>query len=122
LAKHLVKDLFTANAHSDDDIRSVLRRRCDTVHHPVGSCRMGHDTLAVVDSELRVHGLAGLRVVDASVMPSLPGGNTNAPAIMVAEKASDWILKRSALPRSSILSLDQARFQAGAPAPLATEP
>lgn len=93
LAQHMVKDLFTDGVHSDDDIRAVLRRRCDTVYHPVGTCRMGPagDRLAVVDAELRVHGLAGLRVVDASVMPSIPGGNTNAPTVMVAEKAADLI-------------------------------
>jgi choline dehydrogenase-like flavoprotein len=91
LARHLVKDLFTAHVRSDDDIRTVLRQRCDTVYHPVGTCRMGNDALAVVDAQLRVHGVAGLRVVDASVMPTLPGGNTNAPTVMVAEKAADLI-------------------------------
>ncbi len=93
LASHLVKDLFTAQVHSDEDIRAVLRQRCDTVYHPVGTCRMGAvgDAQAVVDSSLRVHGLQGLRVVDASVMPTIPGGNTNAPTVMVAEKAADLI-------------------------------
>jgi choline dehydrogenase-like flavoprotein len=100
LARHFVQDLFTADVRSDDDIRAVLRRRCDTVYHPVGSCRMGRDALAVVDDELRVHGIGGLRVVDASVMPTLPGGNTNAPTIMVAEKASDLVRGRALLPRA----------------------
>ena len=76
---------------TDDDIRAILRKRVDTVYHPVGTCKMGIDALAVVDPALRVHGIEGLRVVDASIMPTLIGGNTNAPAIMIAEKAADLI-------------------------------
>ncbi|MDB5970837.1 MAG: glucose-methanol-choline oxidoreductase [Hydrocarboniphaga sp.] len=91
LAELCRKDLFTADVHSDDEIREVLRRRTDTVYHPVGTCKMGIDTMAVVDPQLRVHGIEGLRVVDASVMPALIGGNTNAPTIMIAEKAVDMI-------------------------------
>jgi len=81
-----------------DDLEADLRRRLMLIYHPVGTCRMsdtGED--AVVDSELRVHGIDGLRVVDASVMPVIPGGNTNAPTIMVAEKASDIIRGREPL-------------------------
>jgi choline dehydrogenase-like flavoprotein len=88
------KELFTAGAHFDDEIRDVLRRRSDTIYHPVGTCRMGVDAMAVVDPQLRVRGVAGLRVADASVMPTLIGGNTNAPAIMIGEKASDLIRGR----------------------------
>jgi choline dehydrogenase-like flavoprotein len=65
--------------HSDDAIREELRKRSDTIYHPVGTCKMGSDAMAVVDSRLRVHGLEGLRVVDASIMPTLVGGNTTAP-------------------------------------------
>ena len=84
-------DMFTAGVRSDDDIRATLRARSDTIYHPVGTCRMGVDGMAVVDPQLRVRGVEGLRVVDASVMPDLIGGNTNAPTIMIAEKASDLI-------------------------------
>ncbi|MDR3465453.1 MAG: choline dehydrogenase [Xanthobacteraceae bacterium] len=88
-------DLVTANVKTDDDIRSLLRARVDTVYHPVGTCKMGvDDAMAVVDPELRVHGLEGLRIADASVMPTLIGGNTNAPAIMIGEKAADMIRGR----------------------------
>jgi choline dehydrogenase-like flavoprotein len=85
------KDMFTEGVRTDDDIRAVLRERSDTVYHPVGSCKMGNDPLAVVDSKLKVYGVEGLRVVDASVMPTLIGGNTNAPTIMIGEKAADMI-------------------------------
>jgi choline dehydrogenase-like flavoprotein len=84
-------ELYTANVRTDDDIRATLRERSDTIYHPVGSCRMGADELAVVDPQLRVRGVQALRVVDASVMPDLIGGNTNAPTIMIGEKAVDLI-------------------------------
>jgi choline dehydrogenase-like flavoprotein len=86
------KDMFTAAISNDDDIRALLRARVDTVYHPVGTCKMGvNDGAAVVDPNLRVHGLEGLRIVDASIMPTLIGGNTNAPTIMIGEKAADMI-------------------------------
>jgi choline dehydrogenase-like flavoprotein len=85
------KDVFTADVRTDDDIRNILRARVDTVYHPVGTCKMGTDTTAVVDPKLKVHGVEALRVVDASIMPTLIGGNTNAPTIMIGEKAADMI-------------------------------
>ena len=77
-----------------DELESALRDRVELIYHPVGTCRMGSDDEAVVDPELRVRGLEGLRIVDASVMPIIPGGNTNAPVIMVAERAADLIRGR----------------------------
>jgi choline dehydrogenase-like flavoprotein len=85
------KDMFTEGVETDDQIRSLLRQRVDTVYHPVGTAKMGSDAMAVVDPKLKVHGMEGLRVVDASVMPTLIGGNTNAPTIMIGEKAADMI-------------------------------
>jgi len=85
------KDMFTEGVETDDQIRELLRQRVDTVYHPVGTAKMGSDAMAVVDAKLKVHGLEGLRIVDASVMPTLIGGNTNAPTIMIGEKAADMI-------------------------------
>lgn len=93
----ITEDLFTAKIQSDDDIRQILRRRSDTVYHPVGSCKMGIDEMAVVDPELRVYGIQNLRVVDASIMPKVVNGNTNAPVVMIAEKAVDMIRKAYAV-------------------------
>jgi choline dehydrogenase/4-pyridoxate dehydrogenase len=94
-----VKDLLAPTDLSDSGLDSHIRATADTAHHPLGTCRMGteSDPLAVVDPQLRVYGLAGLRVVDASVMPDLTGGNINAPIVMIAEKAADLILGKELL-------------------------
>ncbi|SAK59604.1 GMC family oxidoreductase [Caballeronia temeraria] len=85
-----------ADGSDDERIRKIIAARADTAFHPVGTCRMGRDERAVVDPQLRVRGVEGLRVVDASIMPTIIGGNTNAPAIMIGEKAADMILGRVA--------------------------
>ena len=79
--------------NDDKDIEQAIREEADTIYHPVGTCKMGNDEMAVVDNQLKVHGIEGLRIIDASIMPTLVGGNTNAPTIMIAEKASDIIGK-----------------------------
>jgi len=87
-----------AHVRSDEQIDAFIRDTAETIYHPVGTAKMGTDDMSVVDGQLRVHGVEGLRVIDASVMPTLVSGNTNAPTIMIAEKASDMILGRAALP------------------------
>ena len=88
------EELAPGNAvQSDRDIEAFIREEAESIYHPVGTCKMGNDSLAVVDDQLRVHGLEALRVVDASIMPTLIGGNTNATTMVIAEKAADLILK-----------------------------
>lgn len=84
---------YPVDASDDKAIEQDIRNRSDTQYHPVGTCKMGpsSDSLAVVDKDLKVHGLNNLRVIDASIMPTLVGANTNAPTIMIAEKVADQI-------------------------------
>jgi choline dehydrogenase len=94
-----------ANVTEEAELREFARSNCTTLWHPVGTCKMGYDKYAVVDPELRVYGIDGLRVADASVMPRITAGNTNAPSIMIGEKAADLILKTYSLNKEIIQCL-----------------
>ncbi len=97
LKPYCLGELLPGDAVQDlEGLQAYVRRCVTTLYHPVGTCKMGHDGLAVVDDQLSVHGLEHLWIADASVMPVIPRGNTNAPTIMIAEKAADLILGRPA--------------------------
>jgi choline dehydrogenase len=97
LARHSAAETMPGfDVNSDDRLVDFMHRAGMNLHHPVGTCRMGEDPMAVVDSRLRVHGVAGLRIVDASVMPTVTTGNTNAPTIMIGEKGAAMIREDAA--------------------------
>lgn len=94
LSKYVVKETMPGSqVQTNEQLLDYLRKFGQSMYHPVGSCRMGNDNSAVVDSRLRVRGIEGLRVIDASIMPNISSGNTNAPAIMIAEKGADMVLE-----------------------------
>lgn len=97
------RELYTRHGQTDAELRATIAAHADTIYHPVATCRMGGDDRSVVDTQLRVRGVSGLRVVDASVMPTLIGGNTNAPTVMIGERAADFIAAaRRAAPSAAI--------------------
>ncbi len=112
-----VEAASSAAARTDAQIEQFIRNHADTIYHPVGSCRMGNGPLDVVDAQLRVHGVENLRVVDASVMPRIVGGNTNAPVIMIGEKAADMIKaaarERAGLHVPAVAAVEPAPFKEG---------
>jgi choline dehydrogenase len=92
--RHIATDEIApgVNIQSDDELLDWVKHNAETTYHPVGTCKMGSDPMAVVDDQLRVHGMQSLRVADAAIMPTLTSGNTNAPSIMIGEKASRMML------------------------------
>ena len=96
---------------TDKQFDKYIRETGYTVHHPVGTCRMGSDAGAVVDPQLRVNGIKGLRVADASVMPSVIGGNTNAPTVMIGERGADFVLGKKPLPAAELPPESVARYK-----------
>ena len=91
--------MYASGSTDDAETIADIRSRADTIYHPVGTCRMGQDALSVVDERLRVRGVQKLRVIDASIMPYIVSGNTNAPAIMIGEKGAELIIEDAASPQ-----------------------
>jgi choline dehydrogenase-like flavoprotein len=105
------------DTQSDEQFDHYIRETGYTVHHPVGTCRMGSDEGAVVDPQLRVTGIEALRVADASVMPSIIGGNTNAPSVMIGERGADFVLGKAPLPAAELPPESVARYKPSTKSP-----
>ncbi|BCF90022.1 GMC family oxidoreductase [Paraburkholderia largidicola] len=103
------RELYTRHGQTDAELRATIAAHADTIYHPVSTCRMGGDDRSVVDTQLRVRGVTGLRVVDASVMPTLIGGNTNAPTVMIGERAADFIAAARRAGPSAAIANEPAR-------------
>ena len=86
------KTIVSPTDQTEAGLIEYIKNNVETIYHPIGTCKMGNDDMAVVNDKLQVHGIEGLRVVDASIMPTIVAGNTNAPVYMIAEKAADFIL------------------------------
>ena len=102
-----LKPSAEVNVDDDAELDAWIKATAETLYHPVGTCKMGNDPLAVTNEQGQVHGLSGLRVVDASLMPTLIAGNTNAPTIMMAEKISDHVLGKIPLPPANLVAQAQ---------------
>jgi choline dehydrogenase-like flavoprotein len=112
ISRHLVREHYPgAEIASEEELEAFTRRASRTGYHPTGTCRMGQDERSVVDTRLRVRGVEGLRVADASVMPRLVSGNTNATTIMIAERAADIILGNRAARSRLMLGLSDRNSQ-----------
>jgi len=103
------RELYTRHGQTDAELRATIAAHADTIYHPVSTCRMGGDDRSVVDTQLRVRGVTGLRVADASVMPTLIGGNTNAPTVMIGERAADFIAAARRAASSAAIANEPAR-------------
>jgi len=121
LALHGGRELYTRPGQTDEQLRQTIAEHADTIYHPVATCRMGGDARSVVDPQLRVRGVAGLRIVDASVMPTLIGGNTNAPTVMIGERAAELLTASRKEPRAvdAVNAAEAVQLQGAAALPTA---